>query len=268
MANFADNPVFENDLHARHVFLVGQKESLPAKLEGDADFYDAKLAGWWCWGICCWIGSGFCSGDGPWTVKGGRLVKTEDSGGVCRSSIHLGDFGKGVNRKRQRLSGFAETGVNASDNLTEWFDALSARLRRVRVCCGDWSRICGPSVTIKHGGTAVFLDPPYADTAGRTDDLYRHDSLTVAHDVREWAIAQGGDPLMRIALCGYEGEHEMPEDWECVAWKRNGGYGSQGGENATAAKERIWFSPHCLKPHADLFAGLPGLALNGKETQP
>jgi site-specific DNA-adenine methylase len=126
---------------------------------------------------------------------------------------------------------------------------LSSRLRRVRVCCGDWSRICGPTPTVKMGLTAVFLDPPYADTARRTSDLYRQDSLSLAHAVRAWAISVGDDPRMRVALCGYEGEHAMPDTWECVAWKARGGYGSQAKKsaNANARRERIWFSPHCLK---------------------
>jgi hypothetical protein len=122
---------------------------------------------------------------------------------------------------------------------------LADRLRRVRVCCGDWSRVCGPTPTVKLGTTGVFLDPPYLD--GRTDALYSCDSLTVAHEVREWALAQGDDPRIRIALCGYEGEHEMP-GWDCFEWKARGGYGSQGENDArdNSAKERIWFSPNCL----------------------
>jgi hypothetical protein len=57
---------------------------------------------------------------------------------------------------------------------------------------------------------------------------------------------------MRIALCGYEGEHDALEQhgWDCVAWKTHGGYAnlgdSAGKENRK--KERIWFSPGCLKP--------------------
>ena len=127
--------------------------------------------------------------------------------------------------------------------------ALSARLRGVRICQGDWSRVCGESVTHRGGSilTGVFLDPPYlsADTAG---DLYRTDSVDVAHAVREWAIANGGNKMMRIALCGYEGEHAMPADWECVAWKAQGGMGNQRADksNGNAGRERIWFSPHCL----------------------
>jgi hypothetical protein len=128
--------------------------------------------------------------------------------------------------------------------------ALAARLRGVRVCSGDWSRVCGPSVTFKHGVTGVFLDPPYADTADRTSDLYRTDCLQVAHAVREWALANGDNPLLRIALCGYDTEHVMPGGWTSVAWKAQGGYGSQGQGRGrdNAIRETIWFSPHCQSP--------------------
>ena len=233
VAYHADWPVNENDLHARHAWLVRQKDSLQAKLEGDPDYYDAKIAGWWCWGMCCWIGSGFCSGNGPWQQLDGQLV-------------HLGTAGQGVNRQRIRLGGFAEVGVNASDGVYEWMEQLSERLKRVRVCCGDWTRVCGPTPTFKHGMTGVFLDPPYDQTI-RQADLYRIET-PVSAAVREWALANGDNPLMRIALCGYEGEHTMPDTWECLAWKARGGYASQGdGSNVNATKERIWFSKACLR---------------------
>src|SRR5579863_1799160 len=47
--------------------------------------------------------------------------------------------------------------------LLDWFNELAGRLRNVRVCCGDWSRVVTPSVTWNIGGgmlTGVFLDPP------------------------------------------------------------------------------------------------------------
>jgi hypothetical protein len=259
VAHYADWPVNENDLHARHSWLVGQRESITARLEGDPEWYDAKVAGWWCWGQCCWIGSGWCSGKGPWQVvevDGVRqLVHLGDAGrGVNRKRVHLGGAGQGVNRKLVHL-GDAGRGVNRkSEPLYDWFTALADRLRGVRVCCGDWSRVCGPTPTTKQGLTAVFLDPPYADTAGRTEALYSTDCLAVAHAVREWSIERGDDPMMRIALCGYEGEHAMPETWECVAWKAKGGYGSQSAEhdNPNARRERIWFSPHCEKARRQL----------------
>jgi hypothetical protein len=77
------------------------------------------------------------------------------------------------------------------------------------------------------------------------------DCLRVAHDVRKWCHDRGDDSRIRIALCGYEGEHNELEasGWSVVEWKARGGYGSQGkGDNDNAKKERIWFSPHCIKP--------------------
>lgn len=242
VAMHADQPVNECDLHARHHWLVQRKDSLAARLEGDPEWFDAKIAGWWAWGMSTWIGSGFCSGAGPWRVEDGLLVRTEANGqGVNRKLPHLGDAGRGVN------SGNGRSGLYA------WMQALAARLQRVRVCCGDWSRIMGPTVTFKHGLTGVFLDPPYSAEAGRNNELYEVESATVAHDVRAWCLENGDNPLLRIALCGYDGEgHEELEaqGWEAFAWKAAGGYGSQG-EGAgrdNAHREVIWFSPHCLKP--------------------
>jgi hypothetical protein len=139
--------------------------------------------------------------------------------------------------------------MSRSRNLLAYFETLATRLRRVRVCCGDWSRVMGPSVTVKHGVCGVFLDPPYSAEAGRQPGLYSEDDLVIAHRVRKWALENGDNPLLRIALCGYDGEHDMPETWECVAWKAHGGYAHNGvAGNLNAARERIWFSPHCLRP--------------------
>jgi DNA adenine methylase len=125
----------------------------------------------------------------------------------------------------------------------------------VRITCGDWSRVVTPSVTWRHGVTAILLDPPYDD--GEHAITYSG-GKGVADDVRQWAIENGDNPEMRIALCGYESEASvMPDSWDCIAWKAQGGYGSQGDGRGrdNAKRERIWFSPHC-KPaaQADLFS--------------
>jgi site-specific DNA-adenine methylase len=255
-AAWADWPVNENDLHARHIWLLSQLHDLPARLEADADWHDPKIAGWWVWGMACWIGSEFCSGKGPWRVMDGRLVHLGNAGqGVNRQLVHLGDNGRGVNRKRVHLGnngqGVNRRLVHLGDNgqecrLLPWFQALSERLERVRVCSGDWSRVIGPSVTFTHGLTGVFLDPPYADTAGRDPMIYRQDSLTVAHDLREWAIDAGKRADMRIALCGYQDEHVMPADWTVLQWKAAAGYSHGNTKNDNRERERIWFSPACL----------------------
>lgn len=255
VAHFADWPVNETDLHARHAWLVHEGRPIVDRLLDNPDFYDARIAGWWVWGICQWIGSGWCTNP-EWR---GRTNAGAGARGVHTKRPRLGRGGRGVTRQLPNLSGDSGAfgrGIHASavdasqGGVLEWLLNLQERLRFVRVACGDWKRILGPAPTTCIGITGVLLDPPYADTAGRTPEIYSEDSLTVAHEVRAWAIANSDNPMLRIALCGYEGEHEMPDTWECVSWKAHGGYGlkgaSQGRDNAT--RERIWFSPACLKP--------------------
>ena len=232
VAHYADWPVNENDLHARHLWLVTTGAERVERLTTDPDYYDAKVAGWWVWGICQWIGGGWCGPAG------------QKANGQPQSRIpHLGDAGMGVHRKLPHLG---DAGRGGSD-LVDYFRAISDRLRRVRVCCGDWTRVLGRAPTEGNGITGVLLDPPYDTRAGRKSDLYAVET-DVSVAVREWAIAHGDNPKLRIALCGYDGEHAMPDSWACVAWKTRGGYGrlSNGRGRANAARERIWFSPYCL----------------------
>jgi len=103
VANWCDYPVNETDLLARHLWLVNTGRSrLLEGMEADPDHFDAQVAGWWVWGINAWIGSGWCSGDGPWMHN--------PDGGVSKRP-HLGDAGQGVNRQRPHL-GNAGQGVN------------------------------------------------------------------------------------------------------------------------------------------------------------
>ena len=256
---YADWPALEPDLHARHSWLVGQKDSLQCRLEGNPDYYDVKIAGWWVWGMALWIGGGFCSGDGPWRVVEGedgirQLLRSGDPGqGVNRQLIHLGDAGNGIHRK-----GIAAEG---GSGLLSYFEQLAFRLKRVRVACGDWTRVCGPSPTFSQGLTGVFLDPPYSHATGRVSDLYREEKA-VNHDVLAWALELGQHPLMRIALCGYDGEgYDVLEEygWTCHSWEAHGGYANQGNGSGKQNKlrEKIWFSPKCLppqQPQLDLWA--------------
>lgn len=230
---YADWPVNEADLHARHLWLVNTAKSRIERLRTEPEYYDAQIAGWWVWGICQWIGSGWCHAP-EWKQR-----------------PHLG-AGMGVHRPSQQLPHLGDAGMGEGNSaLGDYIALLADRLRRVRVCCGDWSRVCGPTPTFKQGLTGVFLDPPYTAAANRKAELYAQDSLDIGHDVCKWAIDNGENPELRIALCGYEGEYAMPLNWECVAWKARGGYGSQGDGSTSgrenSRKERIWFSPHCLK---------------------
>jgi DNA adenine methylase len=240
VAKFADWPVNEADLQARHWWLITTGKDRLNTLMMQPNAYCPEVAGVWLWGTCAWIGSGFCSGRGPWQLGASGWGKRGDDEGHA---------GMGINRKLPHLGS-----AGRGQFILNWIAALSHRLRDVRVCCGDWSRVTGPSVTHGHGHgiTGVFLDPPYSATANRTEGLYATDSLDVAYAVRIWAIEHGDNPLMRICLAGYDGEHAIPDSWEAVEWKARGGFGSQNqDENGlgrlNSAKERLWFSPACIR---------------------
>lgn len=353
VAQAANWPVNEADLHARHKWLVNQVE-FRERMHTDPDFYDVKIAGWWIWGLCQWIGAGWCVepnnhkhpkldgiGKGVHSDAGHRkrpeLDGTSNGKGVHSDGAHGkernvrarqrpkldgkhagmgvhsdgahdpkrqipslsvgtsrggGSGGRGVHAgallhpSRQLPSLFNDRGIHSPVSAdayspgrrpalssagggvhlpslgndrglngvsaapcVDWFRALQHRLRRVRVACGDWQRVLGDSVLGKGknvGGRrpcAVFLDPPYSHEF-RDPYLYSEDDAKVSDLVRAWALDHGDDPDLRIALCGYAGEHEMPATWTEYAWKGARGYA--GADNDNREKERIWFSPHCL----------------------
>jgi DNA adenine methylase len=265
VAYYADSPVNEADLHARHLWLVHQ-DAFRERMKVDPEYFDTRIAGWWVWGQCLWIGSGWCdSADVPTKIP--NLTGGFGEGvGLHRKLPHLSSEGVGLHRKLPHLSsegvGRTEsgpsrqapsistpgTGIHAN-GIHAYLSSLAVRLRRVRVCCGDWARVVTPAVTTGIGLTGVLLDPPYG--GDHASDLYAGgDDRTLSAAVRAWALERGDDPDLRIALCGFEGEHDMPETWECVHWKARGGYGSQrqDGTNENRKRERIWFSPHCLSP--------------------
>ena len=152
------------------------------------------------------------------------------------------------------LDGGRRTGNG--DRLLPTMNALADRLFRTYILCKDWQTLCSPSVlgltpsdlaSGRKPYCGIFLDPPYA-TAGRGGDLYRIDSLDIAHRVKAWAIRMGSNPLIRIALCGYRDDYDgFPEGWTAYSWStsqiRMGGKAS-----AYSREEVIWFSPHCLNP--------------------
>lgn len=347
---FANQILVHNcDLHARHLWLVNQVD-FRERMMSDPEYYDAKIAGWWVWGLCAWIGSGWCDISRTERAQqipelhGGRgghrahptrqmpqlrpyqgveglprqlpaISERPGSMGIHGPAIngagvpnkppflqHSG--GVGVHRPSVQMphlngdSGAAGAGIHASafdgktGGLYAYMSALAERLRRVRVTCGDWQRIVGPSVTYKIGTSAVFLDPPYPENlprfhawldhllrggprpeslkAGgdnRVSGLYANDSVQdidrLVAEVHAWCREEIQDkdikfsgprylhPKLRIALCGYEGEHDELTGlgWDCIAWKANGGYGGQRKgkvKNVNAGRERVWFSPHCL----------------------
>lgn len=250
VAEYADYPINEAELLSRHLWLVSVgKQRMQDGMVADPDWYDAKIAGWWLWGLNQWLGSGWCHGKGPWEIVDGKLKNVEKGGrsgkGVSKQLPQLSNGGVGQNSGKLRGSKFY--------NLME---ALAWRMRFVRVACGDWTRVVTDGVTDYGKTVGVFLDPPYTDTNDRSMDLYANDSPDIAHEVREWAIANGDRKNMRIVLAGYEGEHDMPDNWRKIAWVGNSSFSSPkgGGHNeVNRHRERLWFSPHCLVQKPTLF---------------
>ena len=235
VAHHADWPCNEVDLFARHSWLVRQTRAMTEKLHADPEWFDAKIAGWWCWGACNWIGSGWCSGTGPWVHDGEKIVDS-------RQLPHLGNAGQGHPRRAY---------------IMEWFGKLHERLRDVRVTCGDWSRVVKDSVTTRHGLTGLFLDPPY--TKGAMDYGNGGMGLGIADSVRGWCLENGQDKNLRIVLCGHAGEHDslLSNGWTTRQWTARKGYALTDEAVENSASETIWCSPHCMAERgvvADLFA--------------
>jgi len=259
VARYANNPVNEADLTARHIWLVSTGKERIARILGDPEFYDAKVAGWWVWGLSSWIGSGWCSGAGPWGAVDGMLTR---SGGAARQLPHLTNDGQGVNRKRPHLEsskGTERDSIHAEATsagtatgeaeLFAYLNTLASRLRYVRVCCGDWRRVVTPGALSSGNTVGVFLDPPY-DTDIRDGTLYTTDAGGdhVSADVAQWCMDNQDNQRYRIVLAGYAGEHNLP-GWRQVRWSARRAYGTANGAQSANTENRhletLWLSPSC-----------------------
>ena len=232
VAYWADWPTNETDLFARHGWLVNRAERLKWSLE-DPDYYDAKIAGWWCWGACNWIGSGWCQGVGPWISNGASITKGNAGRGINRKLPHLGNAGQGDEHPRTTF-------------IREWMRELHTRLKDVRVCCGDWSRVVKDSVTTRHGLTGLFLDPPYFK--GKLDYAAGGIGTDLSLQVQAWCADNGDDKNLRIVLCGHAGEHDalFQHGWHTRTWTARKGYAVTDEAVQNTKDETLWCSPHCV----------------------
>ena len=181
VAYWADWPTIHDDLTARRLYLLKWMSGIKERLREDDEFYDAKAAGYWCWGMSHWIGgSRFPEGNAGESIP---HVKTSDSGqGVSmqRKRIPVDDQIPHVNNPSggQGVSAQRKTGIPGSDpdemdiipsvsasaggrgvsmqrhripatpgiidgsRLRPWMRALSVRLQRVHVVNRPWTTIC------------------------------------------------------------------------------------------------------------------------------
>lgn len=259
VAEHASWPVAEADLHARHLgILKWRTDEMLLRLMGDAEFYDARIAGWWVWGLCCWIGGGWCSGKGPWIAdEDGRLVKQRKTGrGVNLQRPQIGNS-RGIINARE--PGMGEPHPMVMPKIVKWLKMLCARLRHVRIINGDWSRVCTKGAThtleVHKGGVCgVFLDPPYK-MSERHSGCYSTDTPGIASSVADWCLENQNDPKLRIVLAGYDTEHNgifEQNGWRAVEWHGEGGFfvggmANIGSKRSQGHRERLWLSPHCIQ---------------------
>jgi hypothetical protein len=254
VAEWADYPVSHIDLGARHLWLMEQRGRLGVSLQ-DPDWEgDAKIAGWWLWGQCCWIGSGWCEWFGkiPHASNAGMGVQAigqiphAGNAGMGVQAIgqipHASDAGRGVQAIGQiphaSDAGRGELLTSCGRTAWSWLRKLADRLERTRVVHGDWSRC----LNNHFGGddTAIFLDPPY-----RAYERLYGTAAPVADEVEKWA---GENAHLKIALCGHAGDYDLP-GFDVVEWSR-GRLTYSGGK--TTDKECVWYSPACLDTRTQL----------------
>ena len=296
VAEHADWPVNENDLHARHVWLREQRATLTRRLEGRPRFFDAKIAGWWVLGpvlldrlgmvrrgpvgpVVRWSevdgvpparppGRRRARGQPPARPPGQRRARGQPPArppgrcrargqpptgppGRCRArgQPQTGPPGR-CRARRQATPGEGSTANGSGDagrllrGPVRPAPAGPGVLRRLDAGLrADTDRQAGvdrrlPRSALRRHGQADAIDST-ARTASPSPTRSASGPSTT-----------GATRKLRIALCGYAGEHDMPADWAEWAWKAKGGYGSQSKahDNPNAKRERIWFSPHCLEP--------------------
>jgi DNA adenine methylase len=243
VAEAADWPVFELDLHARHAELIARRVEVAERLRADPRWCDPELAGWWVWGAGAWIGDGW-----------GHMA--------ARKMPHISAPGMGVHR--------------ITSNRRAVVLSVAERLQHMRVLCGDWRRAVAKSACESwgNGDVGVFLDPPYGE-GSMEYAAGGNEGGCIAADVWAWAVetatpAQVGpkrsqrDPVVRVCVAGYEDGREVPEGWVTVEWDANAsargaGYGNQSTTTearANARRERLWFSPACIDPTRQMGLGL------------
>jgi len=219
VARHADHPVNELDLHAWHRLLVTRAREVKARLERDPRWCDVELAGRWVWGASMWIGAGWCAvRETPKRQRPALHENPLPEDALDEAAVH---------RKMPEVGGLGGRGAHGHrvHDLVAWFETLQRRLRKVRVCCGDFERVLGPAV------------------------------LATSARARAWCLANGATPRLRIVLAGLGDEHDelLAHGWWSSGWTGASGYARSSGNRH---REKLWYSPHCLRADGPLFGGL------------
>jgi len=222
VARHLDFPRAELELIAYHHYTRDRLPELVARLGGDPDYYDPILAARWAY-VMAYSLMHEHKHAGGWLVRDGRLVYERGAGrvrGSMTSRPHI--LARLV--KEHRVS--------------EYVVALSERLRDVQVWWNDFEVVVSKA-RYHLGVVGILLDPPYPRHL--RDFNYNTDGEDIWYRAARWAVANGDNPRLRIAVCGYndaDSDALFPSEWRRFVWRRVGV-----GRNKD--RECIWFSPHC-----------------------
>ena len=234
VALHGDYPTFQQDLSARHRWLIQWGKDNEEKLSEDPDFYDVKAAGWWGWGASSWIGSGWC-------------MKEENK----RPHIADGLTGRGMQAQRNGFEGE----IGEGKRYRPWFRTLAERLSRVTVLKRNWTAAVTPSALRdyeKHNFTiAVFMDPPYRTESRQRHPLYPSDmdgtSDQTAKDTWDWSLEH--EDRYRIGYACQQGDILVPRNWT----ERTMGFQGIRRPDRRGQTDMIVFSPGCIRAQQRLF---------------
>ena len=214
LAAQANYPSIQQDLTARHKWLIAWRKDHADKLSEDPDYYDVKAAAWWVWGMSISIGNNWQRDARD------RMPKI-----ISR--------GQGVSRIKQPLD--------------DWFANLAQRLSRVIVLNKGWESSVTPVAledtpdSSPKTRRAVFMDPPYLRDNRETGIYGDDDSDQAARDAWDWAVRHGS--RYRIAYACVDGDFDLPPDWTKIT-RRFDGYRNSG-QNKTEKYDCVMFSPAC-----------------------
>ena len=258
VAYWADYPTIHQDLTARHRWLIQWARDNSATLSDDPEWFDAKAAGWWVWGISSWIGGQWCIDKGNPADQIPKFTASPGGFGVQAQRVNIPQVsdkrphidprggGQGVQVQRTALP---NAPYSRGTRLLPWFSALAERLKSVVVLNRSWESALSPTI-LMHTRTGpkppvgILFDPPY-DVANRVATLYQSDADGTSDSVAaaSWAWALEHGDTYRIAYCCHVDDLVVPDGWESVEATFSGVKRPDRRDN----REMIMFSPACLK---------------------
>ena len=240
VCKWADYPTINQDLNARHKWLIQWGDEYRERLSIDPYWYDPQAAGWWVWGLSNWIGDLWCQGH---DVQNRQPHIQPHSGG------------RGINRQNTSLDVTGSISPIDGSRLKDWFEALSRRMSGVIVLNKSWESAVTPTVmqdSVLGSTVAVFMDPPYLTSAGRHLNLYPNDipekSDKTALRSYEWAKQHG--ECYRIAYACHADDFNIPDRWT-VEYKQFAGH--RKAESRAQSRDCVMFSPACVDNQVSLF---------------